>query len=112
MFREWSLITGRGELPNRKIAGPTIFAPSILKSGILLQPTFSMATTLSSTTKTTPKLCAPPPFNMAAPPIVVGVRIPLAVHPLPFCSTPPPYPVIDDQPLMRNRQISSFSTYP
>ena len=49
MFRDWSLITGRGGLQNGKIAGPKLFAPPpqdrvklfappLLKSGNFSRP--------------------------------------------------------------------------
>ena len=108
--RDWSLITGRGELQNGKIAGQKLFVPLpsppppplffFLKSGHFLRPPpppFNVAKTSRYCIKTTPKLVVPPPpfsthgLNFFRPPplFFVGVKLHM---PLPFCSPPPPSP--------------------
>ena len=90
LFRDWSLITGRGVLQNGKIAGPKLFAPPpqdrvklfapppLLKIGNFSRPPYNMAKTSSYYVKTTPKLFVPPPsawLKLYPPPLFVGVKL-------------------------------------
>ena len=116
-LRDWSLITGMGKSWVRNFLHPPppqdrvkLFGPPLLKSGNFLRPPppppphFNMAKTSSHSVKTTPKLVVPP-FSMAktffAPPplLFIGVKLHMPPPPLPFCSRPPPLPVISDQSL-------------
>ena len=114
-LRDWSLITGRGELQNGKIAGPKLFVPPpqdrvklftppLLKSGNFSCPPYNMAKT-SSYLEKLPQNFLCPPFSIAktfsAPPFRRG-KTSRAPPPLPFCS--PPLPVISDQSLILIQQ--------
>ena len=99
---------GGGDLRNGKIAGPKLvvpspqdrvklFAPPPPFKGwkLFVPPPITMAKTSSFRVKTTSKLVVPPfsmPKTFSVPPFCRG-KTSLA-PPLPFCSPPPPLPVI------------------
>ena len=111
VVRDWSLITGRGGLQNGKKSrvrnflhpptqdGKSFRAPPF-KEWKLHAPPLQYGSNFKLPRKNYPKTFCAPPFRMAKtfPPPPVGVKLHVP-PPLPFCSPPPPLPVINDQSL-------------